>query len=197
MFTKADKEKPGAVERNVKLFFDKMKESWQFLPRYFITSAISKQGKEEVLDLLMIAIRLSINEKVFDNYEKINFCISFLCQHTDLFSIKKWFHLFWLDSFGISQDQKYRNICISTLIFIVQIYALSLHMNKKVRVRFAPSPTGGLHIGGMRTVLFNYLFAKHNNGDFILRIEDTDQNRFVAGAEEYIFECLKWCGLGT
>lgn len=68
-------------------------------------------------------------------------------------------------------------------------------MNKKVRVRFAPSPTGGLHIGGMRTVLFNYLFAKHHNGDFILRIEDTDQNRFVPGAEEYIFECLKWCGL--
>jgi glutamyl-tRNA synthetase len=68
-------------------------------------------------------------------------------------------------------------------------------MNKKVRVRFAPSPTGGLHIGGVRTVLFNYLFAKHNNGDFILRIEDTDQNRFVAGAEDYIFECLKWCGL--
>src|SRR5690348_1912317 len=68
-------------------------------------------------------------------------------------------------------------------------------MNKNVRVRFAPSPTGGLHIGGMRTVLFNYLFAKHNNGDFILRIEDTDQNRFVPGAEEYIFECLKWCGL--
>ena len=66
---------------------------------------------------------------------------------------------------------------------------------KKVRVRFAPSPTGGLHIGGMRTVLFNYLFAKHNNGDFIVRIEDTDQNRFVQGAEEYIFECLKWCGL--
>src|SRR5215831_12275671 len=67
--------------------------------------------------------------------------------------------------------------------------------DKKVRVRFAPSPTGGLHIGGVRTVLFNYLFAKHNNGDFILRIEDTDQSRFVPGAEEYIFECLKWCGL--
>jgi len=67
--------------------------------------------------------------------------------------------------------------------------------NKKVRVRFAPSPTGGLHIGGVRTVLFNYLFAKHYGGDFILRIEDTDQTRFVAGAEEYIFECLKWCGL--
>jgi len=67
--------------------------------------------------------------------------------------------------------------------------------NQKVRVRFAPSPTGGLHIGGVRTVLFNYLFAKHSGGDFILRIEDTDQTRFVAGAEEYIFECLKWCGL--
>jgi len=67
--------------------------------------------------------------------------------------------------------------------------------DKRVRVRFAPSPTGGLHLGGMRTVLFNYLFAKHNSGDFILRIEDTDQSRFVPGAEEYIFECLNWCGL--
>lgn len=66
---------------------------------------------------------------------------------------------------------------------------------KKVRVRFAPSPTGGLHLGGVRTALFNYLFAKHNNGDFILRIEDTDQSRFVPGAEEYIMECLAWCGL--
>lgn len=68
-------------------------------------------------------------------------------------------------------------------------------MNKKVRVRFAPSPTGGLHLGGVRTVLYNYLFAKKNNGDFIVRIEDTDQSRYVAGAEEYIFDCLKWCGL--
>ena len=68
-------------------------------------------------------------------------------------------------------------------------------MNKKVRVRFAPSPTGGLHLGGVRTVLYNYLFAKQNNGDFILRIEDTDQTRFVAGAEEYIYETLSWCGL--
>src|ERR1700744_4518779 len=65
----------------------------------------------------------------------------------------------------------------------------------KVRVRFAPSPTGGLHLGGARTALFNYLFAKKNGGDFIVRIEDTDQTRFVPGAEEYIFECLKWCGL--
>lgn len=68
-------------------------------------------------------------------------------------------------------------------------------MSKKIRVRFAPSPTGGLHIGGVRTILYNYLFAKQNDGDFILRIEDTDQNRYVPGAEEYIFECLKWCGL--
>ena len=66
---------------------------------------------------------------------------------------------------------------------------------KKVRVRFAPSPTGGLHLGGVRTVLFNYLFAKQQGGDFILRIEDTDQSRFVPGAEEYIFETLRWCGL--
>ncbi|MFB6455522.1 glutamate--tRNA ligase [Chitinophaga sp. Hz27] len=67
--------------------------------------------------------------------------------------------------------------------------------HRKVRVRFAPSPTGGLHLGGVRTVLFNYLFAKHHNGDFVLRIEDTDQTRFVPGAEDYINECLRWCGL--
>ncbi|HNU87657.1 MAG TPA: glutamate--tRNA ligase [Ferruginibacter sp.] len=65
----------------------------------------------------------------------------------------------------------------------------------KVRVRFAPSPTGGLHLGGVRTVLYNYLFAKQHGGDFIVRIEDTDQTRFVPGAEEYIFNCLNWCGL--
>lgn len=68
-------------------------------------------------------------------------------------------------------------------------------MEKRVRVRFAPSPTGGLHLGGMRTVLYNYLFAKQHNGDFILRIEDTDQSRYVPGAEQYIFDCLKWAGL--
>jgi len=68
-------------------------------------------------------------------------------------------------------------------------------MEKKVRVRFAPSPTGGLHLGGVRTVLYNYLFAKKHRGDFILRIEDTDQSRFVKGAEEYINETLRWCGL--
>jgi glutamyl-tRNA synthetase len=68
-------------------------------------------------------------------------------------------------------------------------------MSKKVRVRFAPSPTGGLHIGGVRTVLYNYLFAKKHDGDFILRIEDTDQTRYVEGAEQYIFNCLTWAGL--
>lgn len=68
-------------------------------------------------------------------------------------------------------------------------------MSKKVRVRFAPSPTGGLHLGGVRTVLYNFLFARHYQGDFILRIEDTDQSRFVEGAEEYIVNCLQWCGL--
>ena len=65
----------------------------------------------------------------------------------------------------------------------------------KVRVRFAPSPTGGLHLGGVRTVLYNYLFAKQHKGDFILRIEDTDQSRYVEGAEQYIIDCLDWCGL--
>lgn len=68
-------------------------------------------------------------------------------------------------------------------------------MEKKVRVRFAPSPTGPLHIGGVRTALYNYLFAKKHGGDFLLRIEDTDQTRYVKGAEDYIIEALKWSGL--
>ena len=68
-------------------------------------------------------------------------------------------------------------------------------MDKQVRVRFAPSPTGALHIGGVRTALYNYLFAKKNNGTFILRIEDTDQQRFVQGAEKYITESLSWAGI--
>ena len=65
----------------------------------------------------------------------------------------------------------------------------------KVRVRFAPSPTGPLHIGGLRTAIFNFLFARKNNGDFILRIEDTDKKREVPGAEKYIIESLNWCGI--
>lgn len=68
-------------------------------------------------------------------------------------------------------------------------------MERKVRVRFAPSPTGPLHIGGVRTALFNYLFARQNGGDMILRIEDTDSNRFVPGAEDYINEALQWLGI--
>ena len=68
-------------------------------------------------------------------------------------------------------------------------------MERKVRVRFAPSPTGALHVGGVRTALFNYLFARRHGGDFLLRIEDTDQTRYVSGAEEYIINSLKWCGL--
>ena len=66
---------------------------------------------------------------------------------------------------------------------------------RKVRVRFAPSPTGPLHMGGVRTALFNYLFARKNGGDFLLRIEDTDQARYVPGAENYIMEALEWCGI--
>jgi glutamyl-tRNA synthetase len=66
---------------------------------------------------------------------------------------------------------------------------------KKVRVRFAPSPTGPLHIGGVRTCLYNYLFAKQHGGDLIFRIEDTDSQRFVPGAEQYIIDALNWLGI--
>lgn len=72
---------------------------------------------------------------------------------------------------------------------------LNVMENRRVRVRFAPSPTGPLHIGGVRTALFNYFFARQHGGDFILRIEDTDSQRFVPGAEEYINEALSWCGI--
>jgi len=72
---------------------------------------------------------------------------------------------------------------------------ISIMSNKDVRVRFAPSPTGPLHIGGVRTALYNYLFARKNEGKFILRIEDTDQNRFVPGAEQYIIDSFSWCGI--
>lgn len=79
--------------------------------------------------------------------------------------------------------------------FAVAIAVILPPMSNKVRVRFAPSPTGGLHLGGVRTVLYNYLFARHHGGDFVLRIEDTDQGRYVPGAEQYIYDCLAWCGL--
>ncbi len=68
-------------------------------------------------------------------------------------------------------------------------------MERRTRVRFAPSPTGPLHMGGVRTALYNYLYAKQNGGDFIIRIEDTDSHRFVPGAEKYIIEALSWCGI--
>ena len=68
-------------------------------------------------------------------------------------------------------------------------------MERRVRVRFAPSPTGALHIGGVRTALYNYLFARQHGGDMLLRIEDTDSTRFVPGAEEYILEALEWLGI--
>ena len=67
--------------------------------------------------------------------------------------------------------------------------------DRRVRVRFAPSPTGALHIGGVRTALYNYLFAKQHGGDLVFRIEDTDSTRFVPGAEEYIIESFKWLGI--
>ena len=69
------------------------------------------------------------------------------------------------------------------------------YMKNKVKTRFAPSPTGDLHIGGLRTALYSYLFAKKNNGKFVLRIEDTDQIRYQEGSVEIIFEALKWAGL--
>src|SRR3954463_10580982 len=68
-------------------------------------------------------------------------------------------------------------------------------MEREVRVRFAPSPTGPLHIGGVRTALYNYLFARKHGGKMLLRIEDTDQTRFVPGAEDYIQAALKWVGI--
>ena len=66
---------------------------------------------------------------------------------------------------------------------------------RRVRVRFAPSPTGALHIGGVRTALYNYLFARQHGGDLVFRLEDTDSNRFVPGAEEYILDSFKWLGI--
>lgn len=80
---------------------------------------------------------------------------------------------------------------------IFAIFFKSMEKSRKTRVRFAPSPTGPLHMGGVRTALFNYLFAKQAGGDFILRIEDTDQNRYVPGAEEYIKKALDWVGMET
>jgi len=85
-------------------------------------------------------------------------------------------------------------VTLSLFIFARQIFHTQM-TDRKIRVRFAPSPTGPLHIGGVRTALYNYLFARKNNGVFILRIEDTDQTRYVEGAEEYIMEALEWAGI--
>jgi glutamyl-tRNA synthetase len=86
-------------------------------------------------------------------------------------------------------------LTLLTLALLLIFAKIFNQMSKQVRVRFAPSPTGPLHIGGVRTALYNYLFAKKNNGIFYLRIEDTDQNRFVPGAEAYIIEALEWLGI--
>ncbi len=87
--------------------------------------------------------------------------------------------------------QNVKRIYLIKLIFTAEIF----YQMSEVRVRFAPSPTGPLHIGGVRTALYNYLFAKNKGGRMILRIEDTDQARFVKGAEQYIIDSLKWCGI--
>ena len=79
--------------------------------------------------------------------------------------------------------------------FYFTIFLRAHFMEREVRVRFAPSPTGPLHIGGVRTALYNYLFAKKMGGKMLLRIEDTDQNRFIPGAEQYIFDSLAWVGI--
>ncbi len=86
--------------------------------------------------------------------------------------------------------------CIVTRYLTIYLPACPyLCSMSNVRVRFAPSPTGGLHLGGVRTVLYNYLYARQHGGQFVLRVEDTDQTRYVEGAEQYIMDCLDWCGL--
>ena len=92
--------------------------------------------------------------------------------------------------------QNYSEICICEKKAVILRRKIVEYMNRRVRVRFAPSPTGALHIGGVRTALYNYLFARQHGGDMLLRIEDTDSTRFVPGAEEYILEALDWLGIG-
>jgi len=93
---------------------------------------------------------------------------------------------------NIVKKDKYTYFCGELIVYTV---TNQIMLNKKIRVRFAPSPTGPLHIGGVRTALYNYLFAKKHQGDFILRIEDTDSQRFVEGAEEYIIDAFSWLGI--
>lgn len=97
-------------------------------------------------------------------------------------------------SAGWFKDKR-KNRALFLLLPLLACRSYLCAMSKPVRLRFAPSPTGGLHLGGIRTVLYNYLYARQMGGDFIVRTEDTDQTRFVAGAEQYIFDCLAWCGL--
>ena len=99
------------------------------------------------------------------------------------------------ESYSIPQSPNHPFTQSLFFLYLCTDFNLIPMSQSKIRVRFAPSPTGPLHMGGVRTALFNYLFAKKHGGDFLLRIEDTDQNRFVLGAEEYIIESLKWCGL--
>ena len=82
-----------------------------------------------------------------------------------------------------------------TNYFLITSKQAAKMAERRVRVRFAPSPTGALHIGGVRTALYNYLFARQHGGDLVFRIEDTDSNRFVPGAEEYIIESFRWLGI--
>lgn len=95
----------------------------------------------------------------------------------------------------ILQNQLAWNFKTFAIFAILRFNILKTAMERKTRVRFAPSPTGPLHMGGVRTALYNYLYAKKKGGDFIIRIEDTDSHRFVPGAEKYIIEALNWCGI--
>ena len=95
----------------------------------------------------------------------------------------------------ILQNQLAWNFKTFAIFAALRFNILKTAMERKTRVRFAPSPTGPLHMGGVRTALYNYLYAKKNGGDFIIRIEDTDSHRFVPGAEKYIIEALNWCGI--
>lgn len=95
----------------------------------------------------------------------------------------------------ILQNQLAWNFKTFAIFAALRFNILKTAMERKTRVRFAPSPTGPLHMGGVRTALYNYLYAKKKGGDFIIRIEDTDSHRFVPGAEKYIIEALNWCGI--
>ncbi len=88
-----------------------------------------------------------------------------------------------------------RNVCLRNLFLQINIYQQEIWIMEKIRTRFAPSPTGRMHVGNLRTALYTYLIAKHEGGDFILRIEDTDQERHVEGAEDIIYRTLAETGL--